>query len=105
MLAVYINYPNSRIGVHTDGDCTHIRAQRKVGQRIVAVNPSTISQEIRMFGEKKGHPFGSTPEVNDMWMEIDFGDRPFEEAILRYLLVLLGRRYKPFRNAVIDRCC
>ncbi len=104
MLWAYINYPNPHITVHRDQSCSSIQKQNKHGQRYLKVNMATISKELICFSEKK-YPFASKSEVNDMWLEIDFGDSGFENSILDYIRQLIGNHYSPLMDVIPDNHC
>ena len=105
MLFVYFNYPNSRVVVHSDPSCPKIRQHRKPGQRTVSITPSTVDKEKQMFGDPNGYRFESTAGLNDMWLELDLGDRAGETTTLKDIHRILAGRYKPFAKAEINRCC
>lgn len=104
MLRIYVNYPNPRVTVHADPSCGYVRMMDKPQQRVVRIDPSTISVEIQRFIGKQ-YTFASQPDSNDMWLEIDFNDREFEEAVLWYVHRCLGRHYKPLRDSQIKTHC
>lgn len=76
------------------------QAHKKSKQRVIYINIENISDVLKSFHNHK-YRFGSVQELNDMWLEIDFGDNSFEIAIAEYILFLLGKQYKPFRDIVI----
>jgi len=43
----------------------------KQGQRICRINITNIRHELQKFKDKQ-YRFQSTPDLNDMWLEIDF---------------------------------
>ena len=104
MLSVYLNYPMSRVSIHRDPGCEFIRIRRKPNQRIRRIDMANSSEEVRKFRDKQ-RSFQSTPEFNDMWLEIDFGDQEFEEAIARYVHRLLSRYHKPFADSSVSIHC
>ncbi len=104
MLRVYINYPNPKFSVHTDHSCAHIQKSAKPNQREVSVDVQTISTELARFREKE-YSFGAYPAANDMWLLIDFADQDFEMAVLRYIQRLIGKHYRPLRDATIETHC
>ena len=104
MFKVYFNYPHSEIVIHKNRSCGHIKKHQKEGQRSRQLNAKTISNEIMNFGTDS-YKFDSTSISNDMWLEIDFADAEFEEAVLCYVQRVLGRRYRPFRDVPIQVCC
>lgn len=104
MTTAYVNYPNSRISVHGNASCSRIRQARKAGQRVVHVTVETLTQELRTF-HTNDYSFGSTQEVNDMWIELDLGDAEYEAATLRFIKKALSVCYKPFEDAEISVHC
>jgi len=104
MLRVYLNYPNGRVCVHTDPSCSRVKVMGKGGQRCIRVDVGSFSREVGAFVEG-GHRFASQLELNDMWVEVDFGDEGFEWAVVEYICGQLGERYKPFRGVRIERHC
>ena len=104
MLSVYLNYPVSKISAHHDPDCRHIRPTDKPGQRVVRIDLGNLSAELQKFRDKE-YPFTSTAGLNDMWLEIDFQDRDFEEAVVRFVQQLLGEHYKRFAEASMTIHC
>ena len=103
MIHVYINYPNTRVSAHSDGSCSRIQQSHKSNQRIMEITRSSLSRDLgRAESEIQ---FGSTQDHNDLWMKIDLGDNEFEYAVARHVLVLLGRRYRPFARVELERHC
>lgn len=89
MLKAYINYPNPHVTLHAEG-CSTIRQHHKPEQRIVELNINTISEEFKKFANGD-YCFGANPNTNDMWLAVDFKDRDFEEAIVKYIVNLLKK--------------
>ena len=104
MLSVYLNYPMSRVSAHHNSDCEYIRVNRKSDQRICRISIANVSVELQRFRDKQ-YRFESTSQFNDMWLEIDFQDRDFEEAVAHYVQQLLGRHYKPFADSSVSINC
>lgn len=98
MTSVYINYPNPHLsvrhGISVDERIRHMKDER----RVVRINSLNVSEALAPFIAKKVD-FSATKELNDLWLEIDFGDEEFEEALVRYVQRLLGRRYRPIGEA------
>jgi len=103
MLKAYINYPNPHVTAHFDPTCGMIQSQSKEDQRYIQLDIETLSAELLKFNTKE-HRFGTFPH-NDMWVEIDFMDRDFELAILRYICKILEQRYQPFESLVPNIHC
>ncbi len=104
MLMAYVNYPNPKVSVHHDPSCGSIQKMGKQGQRLVRIDPATISVELGRFSSKE-HTFAANPAGNDMWLEIDFGDADFETAVLGYVHRLIGRHYSPLARVGIENHC
>jgi hypothetical protein len=98
MLKVYLNYPESHITRHRDPNCQRIHVQNKLHQRNCRIGITNISAELEKFKEKQ-YRFQSTSAFNDMWLEIDFQDEAFEDAILGYIHKILGQHYKRFLDS------
>jgi hypothetical protein len=103
MLWAYFNYPNSKIRIHGQKDCSEIGKMRKAGQRSVEVDDTSISSELRKFSTKT-YRFAADPTSNDLWLQVNFGDSDFEEAVVAYIQRLVAADYSPFRVR-IDRHC
>jgi hypothetical protein len=95
MINVYLNYPNSTATIHQTSDCPRIHAHHSPNQRLLKLNIETFEHIIRDFIEGN-FTFRAEAELNDAWLEIDFGDLAFEIAIVHYIIFLLGRQYAPF---------
>lgn len=104
MLQAYFNYPEPDIVVHGDETCLQIGKHKKGRQRTVCININSVSQELGRFAEGK-HRFASRAGRNDMWLQIDFGDGDFEEAVLSYVHRLLGRYHSPFARITLKHHC
>jgi hypothetical protein len=104
MLKVYINYPNPHITVHSDGECPRIQQQHKQRQRIVRLDVATLSAELKRF-MAKNYRFGSAPDTNDMWLDVDLGDPVFERAVVEFVQKLLAQHYDPFGRIKVDQHC
>lgn len=103
MIHVYINYPNPRASAHSDGSCSRIQQAHKHNQRVIEITRSSLGRELaRAESEFR---FGSSQDFNDLWMKIDLSDTEFEHAIAKHVLVLLGRRYRPFASVDLERHC
>ena len=104
MLRAYLNYPNSRVSLHSEPTCSRIQQARKRGQRRVRVVPKNISTELLRFkgGE---YPFASQAVTNDMWLDIDFSDPNFELAVALHIHWLLSARYKRFHDCSPEQHC
>jgi len=104
MLSVYINYPNSRISVHHDLNCSRIRARNKPEQRIIRINSSDVEKELNSLRNKE-LKFTSKQDLNDVWVYIDLGNVSEEENLVITIQNILGGFYKPLANAKIEQHC
>lgn len=104
MLWAYFNYPNSKIRIHGQEDCSEIGKMQKVGQRSVQVDRTSISPELQKFSIKT-YRFAADPTSNDLWLLVNFGDSDFEAAVVEYIQRLLAADYSRFRTVRIDRHC
>ena len=104
MLTVYFNYPNSRISVHHNPNCSRIQAMQKTDQRTININTDNLKSVLRKL-EGKEVQFVSKAELNDLWVFIDLYDKSEEENLLRTIQNILGRFYKPLANADIEIHC
>ena len=103
MIHVYINYPNTRASAHSEGSCSRIQQAHKHNQRVIEITRSSLGGElVRLESDVQ---FGSSQSVNDVWLRIDLGDIEFEHAVAKHVLVLLGRRYRPFASVELERHC
>lgn len=103
MIHVYVNYPNMRASAHSHENCSRIQQAHKRNQRVIEITRSTLAGETARL--ESDLPFGSSQEVNDLWLRIDLGDSEFEHAVAKHVLVLLGRRYRPFASVELERHC
>ena len=104
MLTGYLNYPNSQVTAHGNISCGDIRKMHKTSQRNIRIDQATFSNELQRFIREEHH-FGSEPNSNDMWLEIDFGDPAFELAVFDFIHRLLGNKYKPFHDTLSTQHC
>lgn len=100
MIAVYYNYPNNGFTIHKNCSVLECQTHGKTDQRVLYINIDTTSERLKNF-QSQEHKFRSVQELNDMWLEIDFGNNTFEIAIAEYILFLLGTQYKPFHNVML----
>jgi hypothetical protein len=103
MLMAYLNYPNRRVTVHNI-ECPDVQQQRKREQRVVPLTVSTISTELRRF-EAREYAFASTAVSNDMWLQVDFADIVFEQAVVKHVQRILARRYTRFVGIPMVKHC
>lgn len=103
MLSAYINYPNAHVSIHSAADCTTIQQQRKADQRLVRLNPRSLSGELLKFESE--YRFASEQRLNDMWLELDFGDAEFERALVEHIRKCLARRYTPLSRVNVSAHC
>ncbi len=103
MIHVYINYPNTRASAHSDRSCARIQQAHKDNQRVIEFTRSSLGRQFARV--ESGLRFGSSRDINDLWLRIDLGDNEFEHAVAKHVLVLLGRRYRPFAGLELERHC
>ena len=104
LLLVYVNYPNPKFSVHRNPSCGEVQKMEKAEQRLVRIDTATVSVELQRF-QDKAYIFAAKKEANDMWLEIDFVDSNFEEAVLRYIQQLVGNHYPPLGIVDIHNHC
>jgi hypothetical protein len=78
--------------------------QHKVNQRRIKIDVNNISSELNNF-IKKIYTFGSTPNDNDMWLEVDLGDLIFELNLLEHIRKIIAKHYTPFNGINIQTHC
>ncbi len=99
----YFNYPNKHVTLHATG-CGRVQQEHKINQRRIHLTFDALGEELQRF-VKQEHAFASQAANNDMWLEFDFGDREFEEAVVAFIQRLLGQRYSAFRNCKPEWHC
>ena len=104
MINVYVNYPNSSFMIHSNIRCGYIDRDTVNTKRTIKLNLKSFSDEITNFINQE-YKFASTSSLNDMWIEIDFGDNEFEMGIVKYVQKLLGKYYSPLRDCAIKEHC
>ena len=104
MLSVYLNYPNSRVTIHTQSTCSFVRSHRKIGQRVLRIDQESLSAELHRISSRTFR-FAATVENNDLWLVVDLADPDLELAVAKHVHRQLGKRYKRFRDAVIETHC
>jgi hypothetical protein len=103
VLLAYLNYPNERVSLHATR-CGHIQQARKPDQRRIHLNLNSLGTELQRFVEEE-HSFAAQAANNDMWLDIDFGDAEFQEAVARFIHRLRAKRYKRFRDCKVEWHC
>ena len=104
MIRAFLDYPTSRVMVHGDHSCTYFDRPLSPDHRLVRLNDATISEELHRFQEKH-YKFASEAEFNIIWIEADFDDFEFEVALIEHMRNVLGKHYKPFRDAQVQVHC
>lgn len=104
MLHVYLNYPNSRMILHTDPQCASIGMMGKLGQRHIVISAANLNEECSRYGAGR-YRFAANKETNDMWLVIDLGGLEKERAIAMEIRARLGTRYKRFREVSVKEHC
>jgi len=98
MTSVYIDYPIPHFSVRQN-ETSATRFRRDTPhRRFFEINISTFSAVMTLFASGEVH-FTSKAGFNDIWIDVDFDSLEFEEAVIRYVQEILGRRYKPLRDA------
>lgn len=101
MLKVCVNIAQSTLSWHGNPACPDL-ANAPKPQQLVRVNVRSISEVFQRFRDKNYLPGAGADE---MWLEIDFGDRQFEGAVFAYVHRLLGKRYAGIASAKILKHC
>ena len=104
MLNVYFNYPNSAITIHGSGSCANIRQQRKVSQRTMQIDRTTLSGDLQRIKARE-FKFASTSSLNDLWVKIDLSDTDLELAVVKHIHRQLAKNYKRFADALAKQHC
>jgi len=104
MLKAYVNYPNPKVRAHHNASCKQIQKRKKPDQRLVRIDLSNISAELRRFSGKH-YTFAANAAENDMWLDLDFADADFEFAVLAYVHRLIGRHYTRLAAVEIEKHC
>jgi len=104
MIKAYVYYPNPKISVHNNPNCSLIGQHQKNQQRYIKIDISSVTIELQKF-KNKHYIFNSTATNNDMWIEIDFNDPVFEMNLLDYVRKLISIHYKPFFQISINIHC
>ena len=104
MINVYVNYPNARLTVHTKLSCAEIGKMKKPGQRAETITEASFSTMVPKLASKS-FQFGANAPLNDLWLQIDFDDAEFEQAVAGHLLRQFAKRYNPFKGASIKKHC
>ncbi len=104
MLQLYLNYPVGKVSAHRLATCGNIRMMNKTDQREIKITLLTLSMELQKFVDN-AHRFGSTSNVNDMWVALDLQSEPFELAVVDFIQQVLGRQYKRFADSQVVLHC
>jgi hypothetical protein len=98
---VYINYPVSRITIHTDSNCPFVQNAKLNARRIKMVH--SIKEAHNLLETVR---FAANRDFNDLWLELDFGNREqkikFAENEIKEIL---SKRYTPFGRATVNTHC
>jgi hypothetical protein len=103
VIHAYVNYPNARVSLHGTS-CGHIQQAQKSDQRRLRLDDASIATELQKFSSGQ-YAFASHAAANDMWLDVEFDDSAFEEAVVRHIHRLLSRRYKPFGACSVEWHC
>jgi hypothetical protein len=104
MIYACIDYPTSHVTIHRDPDCRYVEESAWARRRKVRLDANTFSTEIKRLAQG-AYRLGSGSGGDTLWLEIQFGDQEFELATALFVKKLLGRRYKPIREARVTVCC
>lgn len=102
MIHAYVNYPNSRGALHTAPDCSFVGMHGKPGQRRVRLDAGSMSKGLETLASL---PFRADADANDLWLEIDFEDLPFEHAVAEFIVRRLGLRFRPLARIKFEEHC
>ena len=104
MLFAKFYYPHPTVTVHKDKNCAKV-SNWPASQRQVTVNAINISDVLSDFASNS-YPFASNSRMNDLLVEVDFGNNyAFEISVLKHLQEILTRFYKPFATALFNFHC
>jgi len=104
MINVYINYPNPHIAIHRDPTCGTIRQHNKSQQRIFNINPSSLGDILIKFINQEV-PFAPQAGINDLWLDINLSNEEQERSVVVVIQALIGQRYGPLANVIINNHC
>ena len=104
MIYASIDYPASQVTIHRDPECRYIEKRPGARRRSLRLDVNTFSSEIRRLAQG-AYKMGTGPGVDALWLEVEFGDEPFELATVLYVKEILGRQYPPIEAARITVCC
>ena len=100
MISVYIDYPVKVLDVMRDRTAESRYKHEKTDRRFMAINLENLSDSLLVFSLQQ-ISFASNEANNDLWLEIDLGDFPFEMAVVEYIRLQLGKRYRPFQETPV----
>lgn len=104
MVGVSFYHPNVNVSLHHDADCPPIGQRAHAGQWDVIVPVGNVSGQVMPF-DMGQHRYAAESASNEMWMPVVCEDSDVEVAVIRSLDDLLGRRYRSFREAVVEVHC
>ena len=104
MLNAYVNCPDPKVSTHHNPSCREIQKNAKPGQRLVRIDATSISAELQRV-KVKGYTFAANRARNDMWIEVDFEDADFENAVIAYVHGLMGKHYSPLARVAVETHC
>lgn len=104
MIKAYFNYPNTHITIHRDLNCGEIQKMAKTGQRLVLIDPDSVSLEPQRFFSRQ-YRFASVAGLNDIWLTVDFRDGDFELAVVEHVRRLVAQHYSPFAGVRLNPHC
>ena len=104
-MMVYINYPNPKITIHRDGNCSVVRQHHKENQHVIAVKSQTIEKVLSEFIGNKVYKFSANKALNDLWLDISLSTSKHEESFVYVIQTLLSLHYTPFEQTGIYEHC
>lgn len=103
-MRVYVNYPQPHFTIHQDPECNEFKKHKKEGQRLVRVDQNNLGDVLIDF-VKSRYQFKSEKSYNDLWFDISLDTKEQEIGFTHIIKALLGKRYKPFTDALIVIHC
>jgi hypothetical protein len=100
MTSIYIDYPMREFCIRTGVSSAERFRHDKPNRRVVRLTSETFSQEIKPFLDRQV-AFAASAELNDLWLDLHFGDEEFEKSVGLFVKRILGQRYRPIAEAQI----
>jgi hypothetical protein len=90
--------------MHHELTCKEIAKMQKTAQRTVSITHGTFSTDMGQL-QSKTFRLGADASLNDLWISAEFDDPEFEEAVLRHVYKLLGKRFTRLQSGPIKTHC